>query len=508
MTAFLTHSTNIVKNFLQTAVFLDDRAEMACTSRKEVTPSLIHDPNMGEMVAAKQTKDTEDSEAHRLDAETIINTFMENGIVCSVLRCTEENKESQKANYIKLMKKADLIVLDWDIHRDGGKYITEIIQNLLNEQGKIQPFRSIIIYTAELLDGVKQGLERDISLVFNAADTSTTNQYTHVSLYNKPDSKAAIPDRSVPFNELIEKCIFEFTTSFHGIVPNVAMAAIAEVRAKTHDLLGVLNKELDLAYLSHKSLLESPDDAADLLTNIIAEEIQSLITTEAVSKHAKYDVVQHYPIIDGKIYEGIAFKECIETGSSILQPKKDKLNKDIKAGQYTEKWSQQNPAQKAKDSDNRFVQLTSLITNYTPQDYLAFGVIIESDTNSEEKYLCLQPSCDTVRLTENTRFLFLKLTKSKANYFDFILDSSDKYTYSYNKKDREYIDFSVNPANTNIKFIDGKITDTNQKKYKYSAMVKRLHAQRIAQEFSASLSRVGIDESEYLRRNNNKNRCD
>jgi CheY-like chemotaxis protein len=207
MTQFLTHSTDIVKNFLQTAVFLDDLAEMACITEAS---SSISEP-FGDTVAAMKTdiaKDVENNNENRLDAEKIINTFMQKGIVCSVLRHKKldkvEDQKAQKESYITLMKKADLIVLDWDMYRDGGTYTTEIIQSLQSDQDKTQPFRSIIIYTAESLDDVKSKLTSYAAVNFGTPEsfTSIGNKYTHISLYNKPGSKAATLGRSVPFEQL------------------------------------------------------------------------------------------------------------------------------------------------------------------------------------------------------------------------------------------------------------------------------------------------------------------
>ncbi len=105
MSEFLGISRGIVEDFLQTAVFLDDRAifpDDNVTNRVEFFSTIeIEDPNTGEISIVRNLLSNEESQ-HDLNAKTIIDTFMQKGIICSVVKCEADTYESKKVNYIRL----------------------------------------------------------------------------------------------------------------------------------------------------------------------------------------------------------------------------------------------------------------------------------------------------------------------------------------------------------------------------------------------------------------------
>lgn len=503
MSRFLEISKGIVEDFLQTAVFLDDRAMFP--NEELVTPTVIIDPSTGEK-SDVVIPDSGDAVAtvHDLDAKAIIDTFMQKGIVCSVIKCEETTFETQRDNYLRLMKKADIVVLDWDLFRDGGAKIIEIIKDLISADEELHELRSIVVYTANDLDTVKTQLGRE-GLTFEDY-ISHNKRYTTISLWNK-NSSSISSDRKADFVEVVDKCIDEFTETFHGIIPNVAMAAIAEVRKNTHKLLGVLNKHLDPAFLSHRSLLESPDDAEKHIEEIIVSEIESMIYGNEIGRHAALDKIGMAPIISGKTYQNIDFIECLRVGTEVKLDsgqKKDKiakcekLLKDVQTC-YTKEWYLDETT--AKKSEKDFAVLSSLMTEYSSNPYLRLGVIVE---NASNKYLCIQPRCDSVRLRTTTNFMFLKLIPDNKN-FDIILRDGTKYKLKYTLKNRCNFTFTPNRRLNVITFCNQDVNlithDIHGEEFKYLASLKRLHAQRIANEFSAYISRIGLNESEYIRRN-------
>ena len=48
-----------------------------------------------------------------------------------------------------------------------------------------------------------------------------------------------------------------------GLLPNVAIAGLSELRAQTHKLLTMFSRSLDPAYLGHRVLLPNPSEAED-----------------------------------------------------------------------------------------------------------------------------------------------------------------------------------------------------------------------------------------------------
>lgn len=502
MSRFLEISKGIVEDFLQTAVFLDDRAffpnENGTNGIAFPSTTEIEDPVTGEITTIPTPQVSEQNE-HDLNAKTIIDTFMQKGIICSVLKCELETYESKKENYIRLLKKADIVVLDWDLFGDGGDKIVEIIKNLMTVDVAFFELRSIVIYTANSLNSV---IERLVSEGINFSEDeyrSNANLFTTISLFNKR-SLNAVPIRTVEFDEVIEKCIQEFTETVYGIVPNVAMAAITEVRNNTHKLLGVLNKDLDPAFLSHRALLETPQEAEKHLEEIIVSEIESIIHQNQIGNKSNFNNIKKSPILNAKKYQNIDFIRCIQQGveNNLASNQEKKFKKDIK-NCFTKEWLQNDSA---IYSEEKFARLTLLQTNYSEKNiYLTLGVIIK-EWKKDKYFLCLQPRCDSTRLKEDTEFIFLELLAEKDSQFDIILPSGQKCIIVYSRKNRKTISFM--PENGTISPTKKLYFNSKDKKYQYIGTLKRTQAQRISNEYGAYLSRVGLNESEYLRRNRPK----
>lgn len=502
MSEFLGISRGIVEDFLQTAVFLDDRPvyKFHLDSIEEADSSIPTVVDSEFIAIAPSISSVNDDESENdLDAQTIVDTFMQKGIVCSVIKCEEMTFADQRRNYIKLMKKTDIVVLDWDLFKDGGENVTSVVKELVQIDELQHELRSIIIYTANDLETVKTRLNAE-GIIFGAGEyISHNNLYTTISLWNKK-SKDANVDRTAEFNDLVEKCIDEFTDIFHGIVPNVAMAAIAEVRKNTHKLLGVMNKELDPAYLSHRSLLESPEDAERHIEEILIGEIESMIRGSEIGKFAKIDNLKKAKIIQDKKYQRVDFIQCLEysTEKKIITGKRktekaNKLTEDVKQC-FTKEWFGEE--EKARESEKNFAVLTSIVTEYVSNPYLTLGAIIEK---SSEKFLCLQPRCDSIGLKKKTNFIFLKLIPDEEK-FDIVLRDGSKYKIKYSLQNRQNFLFNPDVEGKKVLFSNLKNMQDDVE-FTYIASLKRLHAQRIANEFSAYISRVGLNESEYIRRN-------
>lgn len=502
MSEFLAISKSIVEDFLHTAVFLDDKAKFPDESGTNgilfSSITEMENPITGEISSVQRPIVSVQSE-HDLNAKTIIDTFMQKGIICSVIKCEPETYESKKESYIRLLKKADIVVLDWDLFGDGGEKIIEIIKNLMSVDVTFFELRSIVIYTANSLDTVIEQLTRENIRFVEGEYRSNANLFTTISLFNKR-SLNAIPNRTAEFDQVVEKCIFEFTETFHGIVPNVAMAAIAEVRKNTHKLLGVLNQGLDPAYLSHRSLLYTPKEAEKHIEEIIISEIESIIHQNNVGRISNWKVIKKAPIVQNKLYRTIDFISCIKDGAPNNTSIKNHLDKDSKQC-FTSKWYGNDSESKKSESD--FAALSLLQTEYEKKNiYLTLGVVIQEKT-SNLYFLCLQPRCDSTRLENATEFIFVELQSTRDDKFDLILPSGEKFIIAYGRKNRKTILFQAKHdviSPTKLMYFN----DINKKKYKYIATLKKTQAQKISNEYGSSLSRVGLNESEFLRRNRSK----
>lgn len=518
-------STKIVKNFLHTAVILDDRAIFNNTLDESPTSLIIPsgmEPN--DVIESQMTTSTDnkilEDETHKLDASTVINEFNQKGIICSIIKPKDRNEltGSSLENFISLIKKADIIILDWDLFHDGGEFVLELIKSnfLKKEPVEVNELRLIIIYSANNLSTIRRKLIDELSVNFeeDSYSSSEDHKFTHLTLFNKAKTLDQVdPNRVVGFANLVDKSIEEFTRVYTGIVPNCVLSAITNVRQNTHKLLNVMNSSLDPAFISHRMLLTNPDDVEHHVEELISDEIASIIRSAESGKAVSYDNIKHSPLIYDKQYLDNSIDAYIKNGieSDLSNNQKKLFKKDVKNG-FTCKWSNSDNERCSK-SELDFAKLTQLQTAYASISYLKFGVILQ-DIKSEPKisYLCIQPPCDCERLNSGKghKFLFLKLTLitgSNSEGFDLIASDDSKYEISYNKSNRFLIEFNADSDGV-VKFksnIDNKeLSDTSGMTYKFVSILKNAQTQRITNEFAASIARVGLNESEFLRRNSKR----
>lgn len=589
MSGFFDTSKEIAEDFLQTAVFLDDMDDRRNHESAEPPVEEINEPK-GVVSAAGLEKepqpvnsrfseagycdtcsgksDSSEIEGNKaegsdfLDAQSIVDTFMKKGIVCSVIKCRKDYLESDEyiCLIIRLIKKADIAVLDWDLYSDGGDKVKKIISKIASGDGEL---RLIVIYTYEDLKRVKETISKSFLGFEHANETDDYilhNKYTTVSLFSKSGGKSASTERNVEPAGLADKCIEEFTSAFRGIVPNVALSAISEIRKNTHRLLGVLNKDLDIGYLSHRALLPFPEDAEKHLEEIISDELGSIVSGSKVGEKSGYECIKDYEELKDKTYSCVVknckessdkkvyfkdtdpslceykidFAELIKYGLDDFKKKyfcktlKKKADEDSKKN-FVVKWYAGNEKQGtvsyeskkdfSEDSEKQFAVLTILQNDYNPDKLknLSLGVIIEKLSSNgcqgeRDKFLCMQPECDSVRLssTEPNEFIFVKLRKSDGRSFDLLLPEKndenkikfERYSVDLGRKFRRLISFRPSDDCGIVRSDEmNEFMDDDNCSYRYVGVLKKSHAQRIANRLGAKISRVGVNESEYLRRN-------
>ncbi len=135
---------------------------------------------------------------------------------------------------------------------------------------------------------------------------------------------------------------------------------------------------------------------------------------------------------------------------------------------------------------------------------LKLGTILKECSGKERYLLCLQPVCDSVRLSESEPFLFcyMDLSSNNKKVTHIIPDGEACCELSFDpcKENRSIIIFSANhKATVSEKRDTGIFLDDKQNEYKWIAQFKPDYAQQAVEKFARELSRVGLTESEWLR---------
>ncbi len=530
-------SQEVAEKFLHTVVFVDDQARFIEQER----PTKLKKPGRG----GGQGKDTQESRNegnnHELDAKNVIDVFASKGMVCSVLK--PGKGEDPLGLATKAAERADVLILDWRIYDDDGEKTMGIIGNILAyDSTENQRLRLIIIYTAENIVGISKKIEEKYRGDFKVDDNGFTFSRGHLRLaiFAKDGAVDVLDehrDRVLSVNQLSEQVSVEFAKITAGLVSNVALESLAVLRDNTHRIMGRLGHEMDPPYLAHRALLPNPDDAMYYAIDIIASEFHSLLDTYELGEKTNLRAIKAW--IDMKNSEGTSFN--IKVGGDDVTVDPEILYEWQRVGIEESDWFKERITDKQKrkisnhghktltqtfctgegdanELDCKFAMLTSLKNRYGRSSripILTLGTILKEDStdDSEDPYsfwLCIQPRCDSVRIENSRNFLFLSLKEvGGEKSFDIVVkyENNDfiRLKINYTIYESKLLEFSPNSSDENV--IGAKkersyfVFDADDGvRFKWVSELKSEHAQRIANRFAAKLSRVGLDESEWLRR--------
>lgn len=541
---FFNKSKTIANDFIQSIVFIDDRA-------------YSHENQIGQ------------ADVNNLDGPAISNIFAKEKKICAVY---EPKNESDIDDFKQIIPKSDVIILDWNIAVnvdvvDGnleddaeeddirGKYTLEIISNLINPDN-YDKLKVILVYTGEIdlvhisekirdlnpelsLDVDDLKLQIGKTIIFVRAKSNNQegddNRFNHIPNLN---------NKVLKYRELPNFLLEEFTKVTSGLLSNFALLSLHKLRINTSKILGLYNKDLDHAYLEHKASIPNQDDAENLILEIFKDSIGDLLNYENVHKSISKTNVSNWikarllnepkPIKNG---EGISVNPSkdIQRDSKLLldilyskEADVDKRYLDLliplcnSKGQ-AEKYHKYlktnnvdlfiNTSQDAHKESylTKFATLTHHKNVFLPRGmkpFLTLGTVLKS-TKKEIYYICIQQKCDSVRLKvdEARKFLFLPLVESKNGKFNFILNDEtklqlDSKSYAIRTlKFKSNKDGVVEPKKKKDKFVFEQVYNKrSDEKFEWLLDLKDLHAQRIVTDYAATLSRVGLDESEWLRK--------
>lgn len=520
---------------------------------------------MGKLSVESSTSDVDKMEAStqkdndissQLNAKAVINAFADMGIVCCVQRPEIEDHPLKRA--MKLAASVDVLVIDWVLNKKKRLLSRDIIKKILEEDKKAgHRMRLIIVYTSHnYISSMLEDIEKEANKVY-AKDPLMKNKklqtngswllkndWMRIVILNKEITYNPLPEaRIVPFDKLPEVIISESSEMMKGIIPSATLHGIAAVREKTHTLLSILNNKLDGAYCFHRALIPEPSDSVDFAMNLVTNEIDTIIRTDSLARkvvdekglkawfehHADqktkipcYGSSLSVETIEKFILNGhLCDKECKksvknefdknkiqlkdEVGNTLPLPSLDFMNfrevlystqKDAINGCY----ELSNLQCTAMDTGGR------LYDGKSQNPILHMGTILKRNGNSSEWFLCLTPLCDSVRLEEESNFLFLQLYPGVDDKADIIIKNRDGTfeTLMFKQKKIRIVTIPFSPKNGS-KRIDAHLwrkewrVKSKTISYQWIGELRYSKALGIAHYVATNSSRVGIDEFEWLR---------
>jgi hypothetical protein len=542
--------------FLKTVVLVDDRASFSESSRESEIedPDALQEPGELDAVAAESSEvDPVKGGGADLDAGAITRGFAAEGVVCAVLK-PEEGKPLTEQT-LKAAHAADVVVVDWEMLDDGQNAISLIKGILADDLQSGGRLRLIAVYTGRgKLEDIPDRIRSEIAeLKPTDAKLTLLNEAgtTKVILLSK-GSEESSDDGSNPERvseaKLAERMIDEFADFAGGILPNTAMASIGHLRNNTHRLLKRFNKQMDGPLISHHALCGSPPDAIQYVSELIVQELEAQVPLrQVVKKFAGLESISMFlnsdhraskepkirldsgneideqkitlGLLGGIISNGLEDEEVLEGVLKETGKSKSFFKKALSKRHELFYLLNSDTFEEAAGHHDNFSKLSCV--KRSPEDIdpndaetlpvLKLGSIIH---DGNDYFVCLTPVCDSVRLEgEGINFTFARLNESKDEFGFVIPDNGEMVRLSIDRK-RAYLrsyDLKISEyRDVRAQFIKEKkllvfqpapvaADDTQDPELRWIADLKPMQAQRVVSSLTAHLSRVGLDEFEWLR---------
>ncbi len=505
-------SRDFAQRFLQTAVVVDDEAYMALGGVDGPRAEVVAPSRHTRASSQDDRAPVDRGSVHTLNASSVMDSFSALGVICGVVGPTDSAMQT--------MRQADIVILDWLLLDGKPQRALKLLRELLAGEGDRNSLRLVAIYTGEAR------LEEICAAVFEELtkahldpvkdETKTTISYRHgrLVLYAKSDVNLVEPlkHRSVAEEDLPGRLVKDFALMTSGLLPGIALASLTAVREGAHRVLDRFCPELDPAFLAHRACLSNPDDAERQIVNHVAEELRGLMDNAVANESpAGADAVERWIRSKGDGAASFQFRDRkLDLEQTIAL-----ANKGLKASELSDNaFGGLTAGFSGNDVvalDERLAWIMSFRTVYNaPPPILWLGSIVTESSDGDERHLiCMRPRCDCVRLEEETSFFFLPLIEPRRETEQIVvrLDTTFKrlgiQLDPFGWVRRQFRPLMNNgPVTAAKRESDGEFefTDTCGKLYTWRGELKAEYAQRIAQAFATTLSRVAVDESEWLRR--------
>ena len=531
-------SVRNVAKFLQTVVVVDDKAHLKPLPTDNDTTSMSGIPEAdnespvgahANLVSPQTDTAGSSVDPEDLDAKSLVDGFAKEGIACTVLR--PDSDDNVVTQVTKIAELADIVVLDWILDRDDGVRTTSLIRKLISEESGSDRIRLIAIYTGErnlrdVADRVYQVLSSCSDEVPDCpSDFVSVKGPVRLAVFAKehtqvPSEDTCLTNRIVSISELPNRLIHEFAEMTAGLLPNVAIAGLSEIRAQTHKLLTMFSCSLDPAYLGHRLLLSDPSEAEDEVVTMLVAEVLSILEHGGVAKQAGIDSIRAW-INEMTIRKSLRPRQLFEH----LQDSEDTLlgllengfdnTPDVKLGKrklekVTHAFTLEDSF--ADESNRQFAKMMHVKTRYRGRPpSLTLGTILFSESDPCDTFwICLQPKCDSVRIKERRSFPMVPMVQVKDQKDDFEIVVKHRGCWvllSVPRRPAEINMFTFEPDDASMEQVTAtpngstwNFTPIKGPSFEWVAELKDEHAQRIANEFAGSFSRVGVSESEWVRR--------
>lgn len=418
-----------IGDYFRTALLIDDRAMDTAADLEssgpilagsEPTPGLVETP----------------SESTPLNWNNIVNAFLEEEVVCSVLRPDREDDIQDIA--VRGSKITDLLILDWDLFGDDGEATKRAIIRIIGTNPR--RLRVIVVYTEMRFDSVVDALVDECGMT-KESDFVFRKEATIALVFGKSSIRAMEGEeesnRIAGYSELPTMIRENLEDHFGGLVPEFAFSGINIIRESAPRVLATFAPSLDAPLLTHRALLPEVSDVRPQFIRLLTSEFEAALME---SPPLAGLLNEEY------ISERLDDLEIIESPKSLVEElrKSPNVEDELKSLDDTELAKRAVamglrrlglgdarldklliPLAETFGVDEESHKLLAALMSSTRfgdiPPRLEAGIVLK---NEDEYWLCIQPLCDSVRLTGSRKFPLLPLVVN-ADKDDNVKRNSD-----------------------------------------------------------------------------------
>ncbi len=544
-------STKAIEGFVQSVVFVDDKIYDSHSTPKKPGTQIIT-PKTRKPATKKAIKSDYLNQVSKSVAESYVEyspydiqaSFAKKSIVCSLHQPEKTHSFGIDSIAYKLCSAADITIIDWDFNGDAGDKAKVLIESVIAESVQRSPhqLRLILVYTDSpnlfaIADEVYDRLSKKIpdeKIDYKKPDKGLAfyTMNARVVVLGKPGNRLNdYKEFEVAEKDLADRAIYEFRKLADGLLQGSVLLGLAAIRKNSLKILTKFHSGLDAAFLTHRALGIPHEEAFEHINPLLVDEIEAVledclpkpVMDDSIIKSWCVDSWKPTNLVDEFIPECINHRDFVE----------DFCTKGMKfAGKYlsvdevefnkTVKTLKKNPPQWPSADSPSFKRLTSLLsktsvgedhqefsilmsqrTCYGKDRALTQGTIIRECDKPNRFFLCLQPSCDSVRLGVQSAFIFCLLQITKGEKATHVVRFNDEnIALSYKPKMANAATIVFKPSRNGVVKVSNSVFsefDGKKRTFFWVAQLKPKHAQRASEQFARELSRVGLIESEWLR---------
>ena len=557
--SFEERTRDTAEKFLRNVLLIDDLIGEAAGAHAKPSEDEVVQPGPGDVeVDVPTSGKVSVGEAANLDSNELVRSFAKLGILCAPLVPNVHGPEGEDPfveDVAQAAERADILVLDWWMRRERDWDEVQLSEKILSrvlagDEAVGGRLRLVAVYTAEerradILERVQTVLEEH----YDGQETSPgpngsvqgavgiSKGPIRLVVVNKGNTPGSL--EFVTETELAGFLVDEYANLTRGLLRHVALQGLTVLRERAHQVLAAYDPAMDPAFLCHLALLTSDNWDEGSVVETLGAELLSIMEERIVGEEVPQELINSWlrdvagtslgnvPGLNdwnGSIIE--AWQKLLKEGVSqtsfpnlktqnavrnLIRSVRDDATEALipeKSGIKSEVLSK-----RAETANYRFASLMQNKNIYRKDPpFLSLGMVLHSE--SEDRYLvCLQPRCDSVRLSGKTPFPLLALvSRDESQQFDLVMldgknsDGTDNWVrLEVQPKTKNLLlpEFEPHPE-THVVWAATQekqylFSDTNGHLYRWVGTMKDAHALRVVGRFASNIARPGPNDSEWLR---------